>query len=306
MNNRNNALLLFSKFPRPGKVKTRLTTLKDGVFSPEDAAELYEAMLLDVVDVCMAAFARLEKAAAARRGDSPLCSIDSLDLEPGADATGVPSDTYELVISVAPAEDIEPMRTLIAEECTTPFTVTFITDAGTSFDEHYNDAFAQVWQRGADCILSMGADMPALTVDDVVRGFEALHELDANDAGGIVLAPDQEMGVSIIGWTKSTAFDHNGVFYNPTGLTVLPAYIAKARDARIDAIYLPPVPDVDTMADLMHNVTLVEALGYCAVCGRGMAPMHTMAKLEDLGIDEVRIMPNALMDPREAIDALDA
>lgn len=106
--------------------------------------------------------------------------------------------------------------------------------------------------------------MPALTKADVRAGFNALHKLDGVAGGGIVLAPDQEMGVSVIGWTRETDFDHSGVFYNQEGLTVLPAYIDKARKQGLPALYLPPIPDVDTMADLMHNITLVEALNYCA------------------------------------------
>ena len=46
---RKNTLLLFSKPPVPGLVKTRLTTLKDGVFTPEVASGLYHCMLFDVV-----------------------------------------------------------------------------------------------------------------------------------------------------------------------------------------------------------------------------------------------------------------
>ena len=173
--------------------------------------------------------------------------------------------------------------------------------------------------------------MPALTVDDVARGFAALHALDegtlpdasANEEqashaagcnsigqesagsgteGGIVLSPDQEMGVSIIGWTRNTDFDHTGVFYNPTGLTVLPAYVEKAQAAGLPALWLPPVPDVDTMADLMHNVTLANALDYCTRFDGGVAPERTLEVLRDLGCDEVRVPPNDLMDPRSAID----
>lgn len=272
-----NVLLLFSKYPEAGKVKTRLTPLKDGVFPPEDAAELYECMLLDVVDTCLAAFAKMSQRAN---------SIDS----------------YRLVISTAPAQSAGPMRALIERSFPQANAIDVIVDTGATFDEHYNDAFRQVWEMGAECILSMGADMPALTVDDVVRGFEALQVLESSDTGGIVLAPDQEMGVSIVGWTRDTDFDHTGVFYNANGLTVLPAYIAKARERGLLATYLPPVPDVDTMADLMHNITLVEALVYCAEGYDGPAPYRTAAKLADLGIDEVRVMPNALMDPRDAID----
>ena len=41
MRERKNALVLFSKPPIPGLVKTRLTRLKDGIFEPEVASGLY-------------------------------------------------------------------------------------------------------------------------------------------------------------------------------------------------------------------------------------------------------------------------
>lgn len=286
METRKNVLLLFSKLPEAGLVKTRLTAERGGMFTPEDASRLYEAMLLDVVTVCLAAFDACKR---------------RLPSESAA-------DDYELVVSTAPAKNATAMRDLLEREFgpldgdDVDFPIHVATDSGASFDEHYNDAFAQCWRGGADCILSMGADMPALTVDDVVRGFAALHELQHIDRGGIVLAPDQEMGVSIVGWTRETDFDHDGVFYNPSGLTVLPAYIEKARRANIAAMYLPPVPDVDTMADLMHNITLVDALDYCTRFDGDRAPQRTLTMLRELGCDEVRVPPNDLMDPRDVID----
>lgn len=269
-------LLLFSKLPETGLVKTRLTTLKDGMLDPQTAKDLYEAMLLDVVAICLAALDELQ----ARH----------------------PGYELELLVSTAPAANASAMEELLREGAPKDGRVRVIVDEGASFDEHYDDAFRQAWEAGADCILSMGADMPALTVGDVTRGFEALGELMDAGSPGIVLAPDQEMGVSIVGWTRETAFDHRGVFYNPSGLTVLPAYIQKARACGIEARYLPPVPDVDTMADLFHAITLVEALDYCASFDGNVPPRRTRQLLCELGLDEVRVMPNGLFDPRDAID----
>ena len=42
---RKNALLLFSKVPEPGLVKTRLTRLKDGIFTPLSSAMLFTMKL---------------------------------------------------------------------------------------------------------------------------------------------------------------------------------------------------------------------------------------------------------------------
>ncbi len=284
MNARNNVLLLFSKLPEPGLVKTRLTTLKDGVFTPEQASVLYHCMLFDVVETCMAAFDILEAEDAAESPD------------------GRVRDAYQLLISTAPLENLPKMEQLFADSGTWPRPIAFAADAGASFDEHYNDAFRRAWEAGADCILSMGADMPALTTADAVRGFRALHELDDADEPGIVISPDQELGVSIIGWNRDTPFDHSGVFYNETGLTVLPAYIRKAKAQGLTARYLPPVPDVDTMADLAHAATVVEALAYCAPGHGGTCPHRTARALNELGWSDIRIMPNGLLDPRGGID----
>ena len=273
MEKRKNTVLLFSKVPETGLVKTRLSILKDGMYPPETACELYRCMLLDVVEIICAA-------------------LDDLESE---------TDSYELVVSTTPTANVPVMEQLLANErYSRPIAV--IADEGASFDEHYNDAFDQCWQRGADCILSMGADMPALTKADIRFGFERLHKLCDKPEGGIVIAPDQEMGVSVIGWTRTTTFDHSGVFYNAEGLTVLPAYIAKAREAGLPALWLPPIPDIDTMADFFHNITLVHALVYCAEFDDICPARRTAEAFIDLGFREVRVAPNNLFDPRDHID----
>ncbi len=281
MQERKNTVLLFSKLPEVGLVKTRLTILKDGMFPPETAAHLYHCMLFDVVEILCAALNDLE---ASQPKDAEV------------------RDTYELVISTAPAPNVEKMRALFEDAGTWPRELTFICDEGANFDEHYNHAFQQCWDRGADCILSMGADMPALTKADVKYGFEQLHRLCDTPGGGIVLAPDQEMGVSVVGWTRDTKFDHTGVYYCQDGLTVLPAYIQKARNAGLPALWLPPIPDVDTMADFFHNVTLVHALCYCAEFDDICPPWRTAEALIEEGFREVRVAPNNLFDPRDHID----
>lgn len=287
---RKNALLLFSKLPQPGLVKTRLSTLKDGAFTPEVASALYHCMLFDVVEICCDA-------------------LDDLEVRfpggSGVGASGEVKDSYSLIISTTPAGNVDVMRRLFDEAGVWPRDFQIIFDEGASFDEHYNHAFSQAFDFGYDTVLSMGADMPTLTRADIVGGFDALHRLDSMQGGGIVVSPDQEMGVSMIGWTRETEFDHSGVFYNPEGLTVLPAYIEKAREQNLPALYLPAVPDVDTMADLMHSITLIQALCYCAQFDDVTPPWRTADALRQMGWDEVRVPPNELRDPRTDIDKTD-
>ena len=101
---------------------------------------------------------------------------------------------------------------------------------------------------------------------------------------------------------RNTDFDHTGVFYCQDGLTVLPAYIKKAREAGLPALWLPPIPDVDTMADFFHNVTLVHALCYCAQFDDICPPWRTAEAFIGEGFSEVRVAPNHLFDPRDHID----
>ena len=281
MQERKNVVLLFSKLPEVGLVKTRLSILKDGMFPPETACELYECMLLDVVEIIGTALVDLQT-------ESDMAQDDV-------------HDRYELVISTAPAKNADAMRALFEDDAW-PVKPTVIVDEGASFDEHYNHSFSQCWDMGADCILSMGADMPALTKADIRFGFEQLHRLCDVPEGGIVLAPDQEMGVSVIGWTRDTDFSHDGVYYCKYGLTVLPAYIKKAKAAGLPALWLPPIPDVDTMQDFVHNVTLVHALNYCADYDDICPPWRTADKLCELGFREIIVAPNNLIDPRDHID----
>ena len=283
MQQRKNAILLFSKVPQEGKVKTRLTTLKDGYLDAEYASRLYGCMLFDVVECCMDCAARMEAQSAA--------------------AAGSVSDSYDIIVSSPGAEQEQLMRELFEKSGFWPKAVRFINDSGANFDEHYNDAFAQVWDMGYDTVLSMGCDMPALTHDVIELGFKHLHELCGIAGGGVVLSPDQEMGVSIVGWTRETRFDHTGVFYCQDGLTVLPAYVEKCRRMGLPVRYIPAMPDVDTWADLRHNITLVQAIAYAAQFQEDLTvPHRTLEALAEYGFVDVRVAPNDLMDPRDEID----
>ena len=298
MRTRKNTVLLFSKVPEVGLVKTRLSVLKDGIFKPEDTCNLYHRMLFDVAEVTCAALNDLEALAAAAAEAAELLGEEPV------------LDTYEFRISTTPAENEPVMRKLFEDAGQWPHEIVFDYDEGIDFDAHYNGAFQKAFDDGADAVISFGADMPALTKADIIGAFEALHDLDVEPQGGVVIAPDQEMGVSLVGWLRRTPFDHSGVYYCRNGLTVLPAYIQKAKEAGLPVRYLPALPDVDTMADLRHNATLVEALCYSQQfepqieggAGYSPVPHRTQQWLAAFGWDQVKVMPNNLFDPRDAID----
>ena len=61
MTNRKCALLIFSKPPVPGLVKTRLTRERGGILTPEQAAEFFRRSLYDVSELSMHALIELQR-----------------------------------------------------------------------------------------------------------------------------------------------------------------------------------------------------------------------------------------------------
>ena len=48
------ALVVFTKVPKTGETKTRLTTEREGILTAEEARMLYEGCVLDVINCCIA------------------------------------------------------------------------------------------------------------------------------------------------------------------------------------------------------------------------------------------------------------
>jgi glycosyltransferase A (GT-A) superfamily protein (DUF2064 family) len=287
MATKKHALLLFSKPPIPGLVKTRLTKEKGGPFSPEEAAEIFRRSLFDVAELCCLALHDLEVENAAER------SAD-------ADAE---EHVYSFFISTTPAENAAVMQQTFEEIGQWPREFTYIVDEGSTFDEHFDSAFRQIFDQGFDSVLSVGADIPLLPREHVVNGFRWLrYFLETSEKGGIVQAPCQEVGVSLIGWTRGAEIDHQGVYYNMTGRPALDAYVEKAQEHEIPMATLAPVADIDDLSDFAHATSLARAAKYSHQFQPDLyVPERFLAWVDWRGI-KVGTPPNEDRDSREGID----
>jgi len=285
MSGKKYAFLLFTKAPAPGATKTRLTEARGGILTPEEAADFYRASLLDVAELGFQALAELNQAAASTaNGDEP--------------------DRYDFVVSCSPQADQELLEAFFAENGPWPAPISFINDRGKTFDEHFDDAFRQLFEQGYHSVVSIGGDLPTMPVNHIVQAFQWLEYFDSfSERGGFVQAPCQECGVSLVGYTARTPMDSTGVFYNLNGIPALDAYIAKAAERGVPVASLTPVADVDDMRDMAHTISLLKGIAYSSQFQPGLFVAHrTLNWIQRMGI-VISTPPNAEHDPRERIDA---
>ena len=239
MTNRKCALLIFSKPPVPGLVKTRLTRERGGILTPEQAAEFFRRSLYDVSELSMHALIELQ-----RENDAAVAA------DPTAEAV-----TYDFYVSTTPADNVELMRETYEAIGPWPMEVHYLTDAGATFDDHFDDAFSQLFALGYDAVVSVGGDIPTLPKSHITQAFQWLDYFRSLGTPGFVQAPCQECGTSLVGWCAETPMDNQGVYYNTGGKAALDAYVEKLKATGAPSAYLSPVADVDEGSDLDHAIS---------------------------------------------------
>jgi hypothetical protein len=285
MSVKKHAFLLFTKAPAPGVTKTRLTEGRGGILTPEEAADFYRASLLDVAELGFKALAELKQAAQTGvNGNEP--------------------EKYDFIVSCPTQADQTILEALFSENKPWPAPIRFINDQGKTFDEHFDDAFQQLFDQGYHSVVSIGGDLPTMPVSHIVQAFQWLEYYDSTSKkSGFVQAPCQECGVSLVGYTAKTPMDSTGVFYNLDGVPALDAYIAKANQRGVPVASLTPVADVDDMRDMAHTISLLHGIAYSSQFQPGLfVARRTLDWIQRTGI-VISTPPNAEHDPREGIDA---
>lgn len=283
MSGQKHAFMLFTKAPTPGLAKTKLTKERGGILTPQEAADLYQAIMLDVAEIGYKALEQLNEMAG------------------GGEREGQP-DSYDFVVCSSPNTEIQRLKHIFKETC--PWPIRYITDHGQNFNEHFDNGFKQLWKQGYHSVVSIGGDLPSMPFSHIVRAFQWLAYFDSvYRVGGLVHCPCQACGVSLVGLTETTPMDFDGVFYNSNGVPALDAIIALAAARGIPVAALDPVSDIDNAEDLAHALSLARSQAYVSrFQPEVMAPRRFLAWADVTGI-EINTPPNLEHDPREAIDA---
>ncbi len=286
MAERKQALLVFSKPPIPGMVKTRLTQKRGGFMTDEQAAEFFKLCLYDVCELSMHALIEMQ------RENDALVAAD-----PSADKI-----SYDFFVSTTPAENLELMRQTFDAIGPWPMEIHYMTDAGPTFDDHFDDAIAQIFAQGYEHIVAISGDIPTLPKSHLKQAFQWLDYFHATGKPGFVMAPCQECGTSLIGQSFDTPIDNQGVYYNMDGVPALDGYMAKIEEKDIPVAYFSPVADIDEATDLAHAISCMKAIRKAAEMQQDLfVPNRVLLWCDMMGI-QVSTPPNEEHDPRQYID----
>lgn len=276
MKTNRHALVLFTKYPEPGVTKTRLMEENGGALTPQQACDLYRAMVLDTATVGLLALAECRK-----------------------NATG---GVFDLFISSSPESEIPKIKEMFSSEFPDGG-IKYICDQGKNFDEHFNDSYRQLFGLEYDSVICVGGDLPCITPDLITRSFGwlKLHD-ETSCAGAMVLAPCQAAGVSLVGVTRTAAVDFTGVFYNADGYSALEALINISRRKDIPTALFEALFDVDYMEDLGHIIAVINATEFTSQFQPEIiVPQRTLALIREWGLSTAT-PPNTSHDPRTKID----
>ncbi|HHW07432.1 MAG TPA: DUF2064 domain-containing protein [Clostridia bacterium] len=274
------AILVFTKVPKVGDCKTRLTEARGGILTPEEATALYEACLLDVLDTCLSV---------------------GVDVWVCHNRDG---DRSHLNYLLAELKDLDHLAGVFP-------------DQGGSFDDCMQYAADFILKSGqqnrlADCLLICGGDLPSLqpsTLKDALMKLEALAYSKAGQQAAMKEVTDregrligaavvegacQEGGFSLVGLTCTTDFDFYSVFYNIHGVTALDMLANKVWERDIPIAFVEQVPDLDLPVDLASLIPVLRVMELAAQYDPGVkVPRRVLRYLEDIGLQSTAVPPES-------------
>ena len=267
-------------------VKTRLTRKRGGMLSDAQAAEFFTRCLYDVSELGMHALIELQ-----REND------DLVATDPTAERI-----VYDFFVSTTPAEGMGLLKETYDKIGPWPMEIHYLIDTGSTFDDHFDDAFAQIFDLGYESIVSVGGDIPTMPKTHIAQAFAWLDYFQSLGTPGFVQAPCQECGTSLVGFSYNTPLNHQGVYYNLTGKPALDAYVEKLAELDIASAYLSPISDIDEPTDLAHAISCIRAIDQAAKTQPGLfVPKRVLEWVDYMGF-KVTTPPNEDHDPRQYLD----
>ena len=209
-------VIIFTKAPIPSFVKTRLVDKSS--LNIEQATELYEAFLMDVIDTT------------------------------NRYAT---EKNYDLIISYTPQKELNKIKEVINRLKESINISNFHLQDGDTFDKRMSSAFSKAFDAGYRNCVTIGGDIPTLRNKHLEKAFEILQNPKYFDEKVMVLGPGIDGGVYLIGLCKDTNFNFKDVFQRRGKIDISLSEIRKRAELMsIRLLEIDTHYDVDTPEDL--------------------------------------------------------
>ncbi len=218
-----NVVVIFSKVPVAGTVKTRLT--QGSCLDAENTASLARAMLKDTI------------------------------------VLSAKSNASTIVIGFTPSEErqiIERIVKEVVEESQIEVPIKLLTQRGANFDERFESVVSAAFAIGSERVVVLGEDLPYLPPVVINRAFSLLAEDTSNNS--VVLGPASEGGVYLVGITQGFTpeyFSNNCLFCGGVELSQFVTFCKKEAKA---LKLLPAFNDIDIEEDLISLLLYIDAM----------------------------------------------
>ncbi|TFG15180.1 MAG: DUF2064 domain-containing protein [Promethearchaeota archaeon] len=242
-----NIVLIFSKVPVPGLVKTRLA--QNTVLSEKDTALIAEAMLKDTI---------------------------SLSAESKAD------QIYLGYFPQTQKPNLEKIVKTLQNEKNLDKSVEYILQKGSNFDERFGSAVNSAFLKGATNIIVLGADLPYMDPLILNKAFEYLSSGD--NKRKVVIGPANGGGIYLVGINEE--FNHKWFtdYHLFRGGVELSQFSLLCKNKNLDLILLPAFGDVDLEEDLVSLMAYIEALLVSKTYEGFYFPSYSAKIIDKLGL----------------------
>ncbi len=241
------AIVIFTKVPIPGSVKTRLA--QNTCLTKFDTAKIAEAMLKDTI--CLASKTNAD---AIHIGCFPKKELDKLN------------EIIDLVKYKGNSN--KPIELIIQK--------------GSDFDQRFGSVVKESFRRKMSFIVILGADLPFLDPDIINKALDILsNKINKNP---IIIGPSSGGGIYLLGITKffnPNWFSEYQLFGSGLELSKFANFCANQK---FQLISLPPYGDIDIEEDLVSLISYIEVLKNSEEIIGFYFPHYTSKIIEELGL----------------------
>jgi len=239
------AIVIFTKVPIPGSVKTRLT--QNTCLTELDSAKIAEAMLKDTISLVSK------------------------------------TDADRIHIGFFPQENLKKLNEIIncvRTEGNLNKPIDLMLQYGSNFDQRFGSVVKESFKKNMTFIVLLGADLPFLDPKIINKALENLAK--RIEEKPVIIGPSSGGGIYLVGITKyfnPSWFSEFQLFGSGLELSEFANF---CRNNQFPLISLPPYGDIDIEEDLVSLISYIEVLKNSEKTIGFYFPHYTVKIIEEL------------------------